>query len=420
MPIGRCIVTGCGTTGRNCKSLGLHMLRMPAEKISEWLHAINESDVLQSIPVDIIREKKRICSRHFAQNCFMAQDISNLRVCLKPNAIPSLFVRTATGSVVTETTDGTSNIVTPQPTSKVPEDAITTDSTTTVSTTITNSTTTTTSTIATSTTIEESNTALETSTPVPTTPTVAECKEKWRNLRTVSMPKMKSPPNGSGAKKKAYYLEDAMQFCLPLMKTSETPLSLGNLPLAPLCSDANEGVVDEESPHDNASNADFSHKVPSQTCQAVPKKATPPPTQYLSSRDGKTNFTSKNRTSAKADRSVAEYFKAKKAKLNANETETTSGKIDKQDSLKMFLLSLMPELEDLSNTQIKVFKRRVFSLIDEITSTSLNQPPMSIYRTIVSPQSDASHMSQMSSYSLETELYEHFPQNMSSPDDQNN
>ncbi|KAK2702055.1 uncharacterized protein LOC136043011 [Artemia franciscana] len=94
MPVGKCIVTGCVTTGRNCKSLGLRMLRMPAEKIPEWLHAINESDVLQSIPVDIIREKKRICSKHFAQNCFMAQDISNLRVCLKPNAVPSLFIQT--------------------------------------------------------------------------------------------------------------------------------------------------------------------------------------------------------------------------------------------------------------------------------------------------------------------------------------
>ncbi|XP_065566022.1 uncharacterized protein LOC136030875 isoform X2 [Artemia franciscana] len=94
MPVGKCIVKGCVTTGRNCKSLGLRMLRMPAEKIPEWLHAINESDVLQSIPVDIIREKKRICSKHFAQNCFMAQDISNLRVCLKPNAVPSLFIQT--------------------------------------------------------------------------------------------------------------------------------------------------------------------------------------------------------------------------------------------------------------------------------------------------------------------------------------
>ncbi|KAK2717976.1 hypothetical protein QYM36_006679 [Artemia franciscana] len=248
---------------------------------------------------------------------------------------------------------------------------------------------------------------------------VAECKEKWRNLRTVFTRKMKPPPSGSGAKKKAYYLEDAMQFCLPFMKTSAPP-SFGNLPQY---SDANEGGVDEETPQDNASSADLSHTVPSQTCQAVPEEATSSPTQYLSSRDGKTNFTSNKRPSAEVDRSVVEYVKAKKYKLNANDTETTSGKIDKQDSLKMFLLSLMPELEDLNKTQIRVFKRRVFSLIDEIAGTSLNQPPMSTYPRIVSPQSDSSHTSRMSSHSQATELYQHFSQNMLSPDnsyDQNN
>jgi len=75
---------------------------------------------------------------------------------------------------------------------------------------------------------------------------------------------MKPPPSASGAKKKAYYLEDAMQFCLPFMKTSAPPL-FGNLPQY---SDANEGGVDEETPQDNASYTDFSHTVPSLTSQA--------------------------------------------------------------------------------------------------------------------------------------------------------
>lgn len=52
----------------------------------------------------------------------------------------------------------------------------------------------------------------------------AECKEKWRNLRIVYMRKMKPPSSGAGAKRKSYYLENAMHFCLPFIKTS-APLS---------------------------------------------------------------------------------------------------------------------------------------------------------------------------------------------------
>lgn len=43
---------------------------------------------------------------------------------------------------------------------------------------------------------------------------------------------MKPSPSGSGGKKNAYYLENAMQFCLPFIKTV-TPPSPGNLPPQP-------------------------------------------------------------------------------------------------------------------------------------------------------------------------------------------
>ncbi|KAG8287283.1 hypothetical protein J6590_042620 [Homalodisca vitripennis] len=51
-------------------------------------------------------------------------------------------------------------------------------------------------------------------------PASAECKNKWRNLRTVFMRKIKPSPSGSGAKKKAYYLAEAMQFCLPFVSSA--------------------------------------------------------------------------------------------------------------------------------------------------------------------------------------------------------
>ncbi|XP_046684679.1 uncharacterized protein LOC124370439 [Homalodisca vitripennis] len=52
------------------------------------------------------------------------------------------------------------------------------------------------------------------------------------------MRKIKPSPSGSGAKKKAYYLAEAMQFCLPFVRTSAPP-STGNLPEVPNCSDVN-------------------------------------------------------------------------------------------------------------------------------------------------------------------------------------
>lgn len=41
----------------------------------------------------------------------------------------------------------------------------------------------------------------------------------------------------------------------------------------------------------------------------------------------------------------------------------------------MFLLSLMPEVEHFSKDQIKLFKRKMFSVIDEISSQSFGNTP---------------------------------------------
>lgn len=81
----------------------------------------------------------------------------------------------------------------------------------------------------------------------------------------------------------------------------------------------------------------------------------------------------RNKSAADADQCVVEYFKAKKARIQANQAESSSQKIDRQQGLKMFLLSLIPELEELGDSQIILFKRRVFGIIDEI-STSQYQP----------------------------------------------
>jgi len=68
---------------------------------------------------------------------------------------------------------------------------------------------------------------------------VNECKEKWRNLRTTFVRSMKIPASRSKAKI-PYYLNDAMQFTVPFLKTSAVPS--GNLP--PIPSDENVETTD--------------------------------------------------------------------------------------------------------------------------------------------------------------------------------
>lgn len=59
----------------------------------------------------------------------------------------------------------------------------------------------------------------------------SECKERWKNLRSVFVRNLKPPPSGSNSKKKKpYYPMEAMQFALPFVKTN-MPTAPQNMPL---------------------------------------------------------------------------------------------------------------------------------------------------------------------------------------------
>ncbi|XP_046403751.1 uncharacterized protein LOC124169242 [Ischnura elegans] len=208
-----------------------------------------------------------------------------------------------------------------------------------------------------------------------------DCKEKWRNLRTVFMRKMKPSPTGSGGKKKAYYLENAMQFCLPFIKTVIPPSS-GNLPTPPCTTQPstsdNEGSETQvEELEDESTNA-------SQNSPSMSPSIIDDPPQH--------------QTASLADQSVADYFKAKKAKLLSNaKADTSNQKIDRQQGIKMFLLSLIPELEELSDSQIKLFKRQVLRVIDDISALDHHQQPRSssAFTVLKSPSMPESRDPQM-------------------------
>ena len=72
--------------------------------------------------------------------------------------------------------------------------------------------------------------------------TVAECKEKWRNLRSVYVRRLKPLPSGSGAKsQKPYYLAEAMSFTLPYIKTVGKPE--GNVPEEEIPSNSQQSPI---------------------------------------------------------------------------------------------------------------------------------------------------------------------------------
>lgn len=202
---------------------------------------------------------------------------------------------------------------------------------------------------------------------------VNECKEKWRNLRTTFVRSMKIPASGSKAKK-PYYLNDAMQFTVPFLKTSAVPS--GNLP--PIPSDENVESTDmwENTLLDTSEvieSSEIQDEPHSPQLETLPMP--PPPTQSSiqhssqpeqaeSQKLTKKIARKKNNNSSDADEAFIEYFKSKKAKIN------NSSRDIRTDSIKQFLNSLIPDLLTMTDAQLRTYKRRSIAIIDEIFGTN--------------------------------------------------
>lgn len=76
-----------------------------------------------------------------------------------------------------------------------------------------------------------------------------------------------------------------------------------------------------------------------------------------------------------AGKSISEYFLAKKKYVEAKQHVVPR----QSEALKMFLLSLLPDLEALTPAQVRVFKRRTLTLIEDLSdgaSTDYVSPPL--------------------------------------------
>ncbi|XP_075979482.1 uncharacterized protein LOC142978795 [Anticarsia gemmatalis] len=152
--------------------------------------------------------------------------------------------------------------------------------------------------------------------------TVSECKEKWKNLRYGLLRSLR--PNPDGTVKKKYYLHEEMEFVLPFIKTSrhETPIQL-----------MDEVVLDMNIGNEQDSEYSSGHPHYQELENSEPPKKKSRPNDICTQ------------------------------KLQQNST----GHDDfYDDARKMFLLSLLPEINAFTEFQMRVFRRKVFNLIDEI------------------------------------------------------
>ncbi|XP_076655286.1 uncharacterized protein LOC143360381 [Halictus rubicundus] len=195
---------------------------------------------------------------------------------------------------------------------------------------------------------------------------VADCKEKWRNIRNGFVRSLKPAASGSSAKqRRQYYLHDVMQFVLPFVKPITHIEKCGKIPTPP-----NEEIQQTEDRDDTTTDTtdDMDREIQNEN----------------TSRRKKLKFN-------EMDEMFIKYLERK----TKNSTE---------DHRKMFLLSLLPDLHKLTDSEMREFKMKTLMSIDEILSRprqEISHPypfsPTSEPITHIHPLSPTSSVSQESS-----------------------
>ncbi|KAJ8714571.1 hypothetical protein PYW07_002796 [Mythimna separata] len=156
---------------------------------------------------------------------------------------------------------------------------------------------------------------------------VAECKEKWKNLRYGLLRSLRLNPDGTGKRK--YYLHDEMEFVLPYIRSSKL----------------HETVLQQIDVETDEEMNGFHDQ----------DKDTPP----LQIQYQEIEMPEPSRKKSRASNNFIKYLQQRP---NSNNEVV-------DDSRKMFLLSLLPEVNALSECQMRVFRRKMLLLLDEIVDS---------------------------------------------------
>ncbi|XP_026750603.2 uncharacterized protein LOC113511187 [Galleria mellonella] len=203
-----------------------------------------------------------------------------------------------------------------------------------------------------------------------------ECKEKWKNLRAVFVRHMKPFLTGTKTKpKKPYYLADAMQFALPYIKSlyprsdemhiqpqvevydeGESNWQPPDNEMSPpsVVSPQHSFVASPGSPQSSISPMPSSPKISQQSSKIIAKREEMDEDYvYPSWHQPYQNRKTSRKEVSQLDN---EYFQSKRSKVDSIQHEAN----------KMYLLSLLPDVDHMTPSQTRTFKRKVIDLIDNI------------------------------------------------------
>lgn len=223
--------------------------------------------------------------------------------------------------------------------------------------------------------------------------TAAECKERWKNIRAIFLRHMKSAKSSAGAKtKKSHYLMELRELYMKALNTSSGNLS--NLPEQDEGEQSDEFNLTATEEDSEPSSPSQQPPAPSLSYPSTPSSS-PKPLQATSSTD---MFQSKEHTTHSqsepsqliktnkkrsfknsVDQTFQEYFETKRARM-----PTLSDHINldsKIEGLKMFLLSMLPDLLKMSDEGVRLFKRKAIRTIDDILSHSSELTASNVFLT---------------------------------------
>lgn len=204
---------------------------------------------------------------------------------------------------------------------------------------------------------------------------VHNCKERWRNLRTVFVRKMRpSVPDASGKKpiSRPYYLTDAMQFLLPFVRVHQGNSNNDSSNKQ----SSNDSITNKQAPNPiqaieikediDVDNEDFyelsessllaeeSDPLECSATVATTSTATTPSIRVSQSVKRKSNVNSGDYA----------QLEGKKAKVGGSSGD--------DDARKLFLLSLLPDVYAMSDVQMRKFRKLVVDAIVTVLDETPN------------------------------------------------
>ncbi|KAL0869457.1 hypothetical protein ABMA27_007690 [Loxostege sticticalis] len=188
--------------------------------------------------------------------------------------------------------------------------------------------------------------------------TVSECKEKWRNIRSAFLRSLKQC---GGRSKRPYYLSKELNFVLPYTKPHSTIQSNND-------EQSDSNIFFEEAENADESNPETREYV---GLEFYPKIAGSPLMTDTKPYIENANFEShhrrrRKRSMTEVESTFLEYIKCKKLKATAEGSSPLT-----HSPLEHFFLSLMPDIESMTNEQVRRFKIEVMLLIDKIKSNGM-------------------------------------------------